>query len=189
MKEVLIFIFNGYADWESAFIGSELNGADSGYIVKTISLDKSPKTSMAGFKVTPDYSVEDYPHTFSLLILTGGNAWMGKSNNSILPVVQYAVNNHIPVGAICNAVNFMAENGFLDHIRHTGNTMEFMKSQAPHYRGEPYFVEQQAVCDSNIITANGTAALEFAREILLLLQAKPDSAIWQWYNGHKNGFY
>lgn len=77
-------------------------------------------------------------------------------NDGVKPVVEYAVEHHIPVGAICNAANFMAENGYLDNIKHSGNTLEYMKSQAPHYKGDNNFIEKQAVCDSGIITANGT---------------------------------
>jgi hypothetical protein len=83
----------------------------------------------------------------------------------------------------------MAENGFLNQIRHSGNTLEFMKSQAPHYRGEEHFVEKQAVCDSNVVTANGSASLDFAKEILLLLKGKPETAVLEWYRLHKSGFY
>lgn len=188
-KEVIIFIFDGYADWEPAFLCSELNSMESDYIVKTMSLDKNPKFSMGGFKVVPDYSVQDFPDSFSLLVLTGGTAWIEQKNNSVLPVVEYAVKHQIPVGAICNAVNFMAENGFLDQIPHTGNTLEFMKSQAPHYKGDVYFTERQAVSASGIVTANGSAALEFAKEIFLLIKNKPEDDIEKWYRMHKQGFY
>ncbi|WP_411680149.1 DJ-1/PfpI family protein [Clostridium thailandense] len=74
-KEVLVFIFDGYADWESAYICSELNGAEADYIVKTLSLDKEPKISMGGFRIIPDYSVSDYPKNFEMLLLIGGDAW------------------------------------------------------------------------------------------------------------------
>lgn len=188
-KEVLIFIFDGYADWEPAFICSELNAPETGYVVKTISLDREPKLSMGGFQVLPDYCVEDFPGDFALLVLAGGLAWMEQKNNAVLPVVEYAVQRGIPVGAICNAANFMAENGFLDHVSHTGNTLEFMQSQAPHYRGGQHFLEKQAVCDSGIITANGSAALEFAAEILKLLKVKPDEDVSTWLQLHKAGFY
>ena len=60
-KEVLVFIFNGYADWESSYICSELNMPETDYIVKTLSLDKEPKISMGGFRIIPDYAVSDYP--------------------------------------------------------------------------------------------------------------------------------
>lgn len=188
-RDVLIFIFDGYADWEPAYICSELNSQETEYEVKTISLDKNPLYSMGGFRVIPDYSVDDFPQEFSLLVLSGGMAWMEHKNDAVLPVVDHAVKSHIPVGAICNATNFMAEHGYLDHIKHTGNTLAFMKSQAPHYTGDAYYLEKQAVCDSGIITANGSGALEFAREILLLLKAKPENAVLEWCRLHKSGFY
>jgi len=188
-KEVLVFIFDGYADWESAYVCSELNAPETGYAIKTISLDKKPKTSMGGFCILPDYSVDDFPFDFSMLILIGGNAWIKQQNNAVLPVVEYAVRKQIPIGAICNAANFMAENGYLDQIKHSGNTLEFMKTQALHYKGEQNFVQKQAVCDSGIITANGSATLEFAKEILLLLKVKPEFEVFKWYNENKHGFY
>lgn len=188
-KEVLVFIFDGYADWESAYVCTELNAPETEYTVKTFSLDKQAKVSMAGFKVLPDYSVEDFPKQFSLLLLTGGYAWMQQLNDAVLPVVKYAVARNIPVAAICNAANFMAQQGYLDQIAHSGNTVSFMQQQAPRYKGADRFLEKQAVSDKNIITANGSATLEFARDILLLLKAKPEAEIIKWYKMHKDGYY
>lgn len=186
---VLVFIFDGYADWESAYASSKLNAPETGYIIKTLSLDKEPKTSMGGFRVLPDYSVDDFPADFAMLILLGGDAWMKQMNNAVLPVVEYAMKRRIPVGAICGATILLAENGYLNQIRHSGNTLEFTLKHAPHYSGNEYFVEKQAVCDSNVVTANGTASLEFAKEILLLLKAKPAASVLEWYNAHKSGYY
>lgn len=188
-KEILVFIFDGYADWEPAYICAELNAPTTGYVVKTIGLDKNVKTSMGGFHIVPDYSIDDYPSEFSLLILTGGNAWAEQKNTAILPIVEYAVSRRLPIGAICDATSFMAEHGYLNAIKHTGNTLAYMRTQAPHYCGEEFFVEKQAVCDANIITANGSATLEFANEIFKLLNIKTDKELCEWYNLHKNGFY
>ena len=77
----------------------------------------------------------------------------------------------------------------MNEIKHSGNTLEFMKSQAPHYKGDKNFLEEQAVCDANIVTANGSGTLEFAREILTLLNAKSEQTITDWYNLNKFGFY
>lgn len=187
-KEVLVFIFDGYADWESAYVCAELSTA-SDYVVKTVGVDKTPKTSMGGFRVIPDYTVEDFPAAFSMLILVGGMAWLGHSNDPASSLVDYAVRNGIPLAAICNAVHFLADKGCLDKVRHSGNTAAFLKSTASHYHGESYFVEEQAVCDQNIITANGTGALEFAAKIFALLGAKDDKAIAEWYQMHKQGYY
>ena len=48
---------------------------------------------------------------------------------------------------------------------------------------------EQPVRDKNIITANGTASLEFAKEVLLALKAAPEDKIMEWYNFHKLGYY
>lgn len=188
-KEILVFIFNGYADWESAYICSELNKPESGYVIKTLSFDKEPKVSMGGFRVVPDYSIDDYPEDFAMLLLIGGDAWMDGKNNDIKIVVDYAVNKHIPVGAICGATLFMGENGYLDNRKHSSNTLELLKLKAPHYKGEKNYVEKQAVRDNYIITANGTASLEFAKEIMLCLNIKPADEIEEWYKFNKIGFY
>ncbi|QXE18585.1 type 1 glutamine amidotransferase family protein [Clostridium sp. 001] len=188
-KEILAFIFDGYADWESAYICSELNAPETEYIVKTLSFDKEPKISMGGFHTIPDYSINNYPKEFAMLLLIGGNAWTEKKNNNVKPIVDYALDHNIPVAAICGATFFMGENGYLDNRKHTSNTLEFLKSQSPHYKGDSNYIEKQAVSDSNVITANGTAALEFAKEIMLYLKVKPADEINKWYEFHKHGMY
>lgn len=188
-KEILAFIFDGYADWESAYICSELNAKETDYAVKTLSFDKEPKISMGGFHTIPYYSINDYPENFSMLILIGGNAWMEKKNNNIKPMVDYAFDHNIPVAAICGATFFMGENGYLDNRKHTSNTLELLKMQSPNYKGESNYIEKQAVSDCNVITANGTAALEFAKEIMIHLKAKPKDKINEWYEFNKQGFY
>lgn len=187
-KEILTFIFNGYADWESAYVCTMLNYEKTDYSVKTISFDKEPKVSMGGFHVVPDYSINDYPEDFAMLLLIGGNAWMEKKNDDVKPLVDYAVQHNIPVAAICGATSFMGEHGYLDEVKHTSNTLDFLKQYCPHYKGEKNYIEKQAVNDNNIITANGTAALEFAREILVELKAEPVEQIKEWYEFHKRGF-
>lgn len=48
---------------------------------------------------------------------------------------------------------------------------------------------KQAVSDRNIVTANGTAPLEFAKEVMLTLKVAPENKIIEWYNYHKLGYY
>lgn len=188
-KQVLVFIFDGYADYESVYICSELNKEESMYCVKTISFDKEAKISMGGFKIIPDYSIKDYPRDFAALLLMGGDAWIQKKNNDVKPLVEYALNHNILVGAICGATFFIGENGYLDNIKHTSNTLDFLKIQSPHYKGDKNYIEKQAVSDKRIITANGTAILEFAKEIMIILKTKPLNEINKWYEFNKKGFY
>ncbi|MGN2370114.1 DJ-1/PfpI family protein [Clostridium cagae] len=113
----------------------------------------------------------------------------GRKNNDIKPIVNYAVNNNIPVAAICGETFFMAENGYLNNRKHSSNTLQFLKLKAPHYKGDNNYIERQAVSDGDSITANGTATLEFAKEIMLYLNAKPEDKINEWYRFHKLGYY
>ena len=57
------------------------------------------------------------------------------------------------------------------------------------YLEEDKFISKMAVSDSRLITANGTASLEFAKEVLLSLKSIPNEAIKKWYQFHKLGYY
>lgn len=53
---------------------------------------------------------------------------------------------------------------------------------------DAHYIAKQAVCDSNIVTANGTAQLEFCREILYALHADEPEIIDESYSFYKHGF-
>lgn len=186
-KEVLIFISNGYADWEAGYISAELNKPESEYKVRTVSLNSDNVQSMGGFTVIPDYNIDNIPSQFEMLILIGGIGW--KDNSAITPVIERCIQDRTPIAAICDATTFLAEHGYLDHIPHTGNSLDYLKEYAPNYKGHINFIEKQTVSSDDIITANGTAALEFTREILKKLKVMPLEQIDGWYNFFKNGFY
>jgi len=186
-KEVLIFISNGYADWEAGYICAELNKPESECKVSTVSLNSDNVKSMGGFTVIPDYNIDSIPSQFEMLILIGGTTW--KDNSAITPLIEKCIQNRVPIAAICDATTFLAEHSYLDDIPHTGNSLEYLKKYAPNYKGDTNFIEQQTVSSDYIITANGTASLEFAREIMKKLDISPIETIDGWYNFFKNGFY
>ncbi|WP_313638975.1 type 1 glutamine amidotransferase family protein [Paenibacillus sp.] len=186
-KEVLIFISNGYADWEAGYISAELNKPESEYTVRTVSLTSDNVQSMGGFTVVPDYTIDSLPAQFEMLILIGGTGW--KDNSAITPVIEKCINDKTPISAICDATTFLAEHGYLDNIPHTGNSLDYLKEYAPNYKGHTNFIEKQAVSSDYIITANGTASLEFAREVMKKLDGFQVEKTDGWYNFFKNGFY
>ncbi|WP_256719052.1 hypothetical protein [Paenibacillus odorifer] len=67
--------------------------------------------------------------------------------------------------------------------------MDYLKQNAPNYKGEANYIEKQAVSSEYIITANGTASLEFAREVMKKLEGFPIEAVEGWYKFFKDGFY
>lgn len=78
LQKVLFVVLEQYADWEAAAIAAALNEepeqGEKKYEVKTVSLDGEPVTSIGGFKVLPDYSLDTAPDDFAGLILIGGNS-------------------------------------------------------------------------------------------------------------------
>ncbi|WP_019419501.1 type 1 glutamine amidotransferase family protein [Paenibacillus sp. OSY-SE] len=188
-KEVLVFISENYADWESAYICAELNKPDTGFSVKTLAVTKNPIKSMGGFTIIPDYSFAELPTHFHLLILVGGTSWMKRENDDVKQVVDLCVEKGIPVAAICDASTFLADKGYLDDIEHTGNSLPYLEEYAPGYKGSEHFIEKQVVSNERFITANGTSAVEFAKEILSYLQVMPEDQLDEWYHMFKVGFY
>lgn len=192
-KEVIFILLNEFADWEGAYVSTCLNlgvkpGRPIKYAVKTLSLNKEPITSIGGFKVLPDYAVNDLPDDFAGLILIGGMNWFSPEAKQIVPLVEKAVKENKLVAGICNASVFLGMYGFLNHVKHTSNGLDYIKQYAgENYTGEAHYVNKQAARDSNIVTANGTAALEFCREILYTLEADTPEIIEESYQFYTNG--
>lgn len=188
-KEILVFISENYADWESAYVCSVLNKPDTGFAVKTLAVNKNPVKSMGGFTVLPDYSVNELPADFSMLIIIGGDSWREGINDSVKSVTDLCIEKGIPIAAICDSCTFLANQGYLDHIAHTGNSSAYLETAAPNYKGTPHFIEKQVVSANGFITANGTAAIEFAKAVFEYLNVMPKDELDGWYQMFKTGYY
>lgn len=194
MKEVLFVILDEYADWEAASLAAALNqGSETGekkYIVKTVSLTKEPVKSIGGFTVLPDYDIASVPDNFAALVLIGGNSWRKEESQQVMELVNKALDSNRIFGAICDATVFAGKNGLLNEIEHTSNRLEELKEWAgTKYSGEPKYLHQQAVRSGNVVTANGTAFLEFGKEVLTALEALPQEEAAEWYQFFKIGYH
>lgn len=194
-KTVLFLLLNEYADWEGAFLATSLNmgvapDSETKFVSRTVAPALEEVHSIGGFRVLPDYSFQNMPSDYAALILLGGMQWDSPEAEQVVPLVQKALEQGKIVGAICNAASFMAKHGFLNEVKHTGNTVEQLKLWGgARYTNEAGYVEAQAVGDRNIVTANGTGYLEFTRELLLLLQVDTVERIHAFYDFSKNGLY
>lgn len=159
------------------------------YLNKVVAPTMEPVKSISGFRVLPDYSFDTMPEDYAALILVGGFGWATPIADKVVSIVKHAIEKGKIVGAICNAASFMAKHGFLNNIKHTGNGIEQLKI----WGGENYtnthgYVNIQAVADTNIVTANGSATLEFAKELLSLLENDTLEQIEMYYQFNKQGF-
>lgn len=190
-KVVLFFILDQFADWEAAYLSSAVMSLGKGeYSVKTVSLTKDSVQSIGGFRVLPDYDIWSAPEDYEALVLIGGESWQEEEARQVKSLVRDAAEKGRVVGGICDASVFLGAAGVLNCVKHTSNELEDLKRRAGEaYTGEAGYIRKQAVRDGNIITANGSAALEFAREVLLALGVAPEKEVQEWYRLHKLGYY
>ncbi len=190
-KTILFVILEKYADWEIAYLSSAIQMLGQGqYTTKTVSLTKDNVESTGGLHTVVDYDMQSIPEDYEAVILVGGMNWRSEESSKVRPLVEECLKKERVLGAICDASVFLGAMGVLNNVRHTSNELKDLKSWAgAAYTGEEQYVFQQAVRDRGIVTANGTAALEFAKEVMLALNVAEEWRIMEWYNFHKLGYY
>ena len=188
-KKIIVFLFNGFSDWEIAYLTPEIRKSEEFDLVY-FSADGSPVTSMGGLRILPDVSLAEInAEDVSMLILPGGTAWDKGENTEIDRLTKTLFDKKRTIAAICAATTYLAKLGFLDHMKHTSNDLYYLKQMVPHYAGDRYYLNSLAVTDEQVITAKGIAPIEFAREIFekIELYSKPD--IEKWFQLFKNGVW
>lgn len=190
-KTILFLLLDQWSDWEAAYLSSAIQmlGGDE-YCVKTVSIKEKEVLSLGGFRVNSDYSILFIPEEYEALILIGGMSWRKECYKEIEKIVKECLKKEKILGAICDAAGFLGTIGILNNRKHTCNDLMDLKKWAGNkYLGEKYFIGKMSVCDNKVITANGTASLEFARDILLNLEKISKESIEKWYSFNKLGCY
>jgi len=188
-KEILLLLTDRFADWESAYAAMGINSTGE-YTVKTIAIDKAPKNTIGGMRVEVDCEIGDYQNfeNSAVIIMPGGFSWQENVYAEITEFLKKAQTFSVPIAAICGATIFLAKNGFLDNVKHTGDEFEYFENLEG-YNGKENFVSRQVIADKGFITANETAAVEFAYEIFKALKLYPDEDIEEWFDKFQNGMF
>ena len=195
MSEILYVLLPQFADHEIPFLAEGITNGEMGprpkpaYRNKIVAASLDPVTSTSGFRMLPDYTFGTMPNDYAAIVLIGGYGWQGAEAAGVAPIIRQAIERKKIVGAICNAASWMASQGFLNNVRHTGNGLEQLKQWGgDRYTNEAGYQNQQAVSDQRIVTANGTGHLEFGRELLKLLRNDTDEQTERYYQFMKQGF-
>ncbi|EKN63751.1 glutamine amidotransferase [Schinkia azotoformans] len=188
-KKVYLYVFDTMSDWEVGYLIAELNTGRyfkkelAPLEVVAVGVDKKTVTTMGGLKILPIISIDEcILKSTDVLILPGGNTWIEAIHEPILKKVSKSLKEGIVVAAICGATVGLAKMGLLDSRRHTSNNLEYMKMVCPNYIGEKYYEMGPAVTDGNLVTASGTAPLEFAMHVLKVLDVFAPETLHSWFN-------
>ncbi|MGG4494014.1 type 1 glutamine amidotransferase family protein [Brevibacillus reuszeri] len=188
-RKVYLYVFDTMADWEAGYLIAELNSGRyfkkglAPLEVVAVGVNKNPVTTMGGVQILPLISVDECTlERTDVLVLPGGNTWLEAIHEPILKKASISLHEGIVVAAICGATLGLAKMGVLDARRHTSNDLEYMKMFSQHYRGDAYYEMEPAVTDGNLVTASGTAPLEFAMHVLKLLDVFAPETLDSWFN-------
>ncbi|HTA79515.1 MAG TPA: DJ-1/PfpI family protein [Terracidiphilus sp.] len=188
---VHLFVFDGMADWETVFAmaginNPQLKAAPGPYKMITAGLALAPVTTIGGIRIQPDVMLEDLsPFKSGMLILPGGENWEYGANSAAIAMARRFIAHCVPVAAICEATWALARAGLLDNRYHTSNAPEYLAASG--YRGGRFYRDKPAIADQGVITASGTAPVDFAREIFEALNLYRADMLDAWYGLFRHG--
>ncbi len=187
--KIYVFLFDGFSDWEIAYLTSEINRNELADLI-FFSKDDKPIKSMGGLTVVPDEALKNInPDNIDLLVLPGGTHWEKGLNNEIESLTRKVADLDKPIAAICAATTFLGQLGLLNETMHTSNDLNYLKAIAPNYAGEVHYQASLSVSDKKLITANGIAPIEFTREILKMMGLYNEEELNKWYQLYKHGIW
>ena len=188
MFTVYVYVMDTLADWEIGHVTAELYSgrffkADAPEVrVKTVGRTMEPVTTMGGLTILPDCTVDDIAvDAQSVLLLPGGNMWDRPEQGAIISKAAELLSAGATVCAICGATVALANAGLLDDRPHTSNGEGFLDMMCPDYRGQRHYVAEPSVADGNLITAGGTGALLWAKQIIERLGVFRVDTLEAWY--------
>ena len=188
MFTVYVYALDTMADWEIGYVTAELNSGrffkkDAPEVsVKTVGFSRKPVKTMGGLTIIPDCTIDDISvDDKNVLLLPGGNAWDDPKHRPIIEKAAELLSVGATVCAICGATIALARAGLLDHRPHTSNGVGFLDMFCSDYKGQSCFVDKPSVSDGNLITASGTGALLWAKQIIERLGVFRPDTLEAWY--------
>jgi len=190
MRDTVYFlVFDGFADWQAALALCEIRRPGD-WRIQTIGFSQAPVVSMGGLTVQPELSLAQLQldaQRAALLIVPGGHLWQRGEGEPAVAAIRDLHAAGAPVAGIDSGVLALARAGLLDDCRHTGNWPGQIASQVPGYAGEDqYDASVLAVSDGGTITASHLGSVEFAREVIHILDLYSPSDREHWYRLFKH---
>lgn len=188
MTTIYIYVLDTLADWEMGQVMAELHsgrffkkGAQP-ISLKKVSYSKDPIQTMGGLTIVPDCTVDEMVvNETNMLLLPGADTWSDPKHSAVIEKAGEFLASGAAVGAICGATVALACAGMLNQRTHTSNGPGFLEMVAPGYEGQSFYVDEPSVSDHNLITANSTGALLWAKQIIAQLEAFAPDTLEAWY--------
>jgi putative intracellular protease/amidase len=178
-------VYDTLADWEVGYATAHINSGQwqrepGRFRVVTVGATAEAVTSAGGLRITPDTTLDELePADSAMLLLPGADTWLTGGNTAFAAKARSFLNAGVPVAAICGATLGLAAEGLLDDRQHTSNHPAPLLATG--YKGAAHYLDEPAVTTGDLITASGTAPVEFAREVLGVLGVYEPGVLQSWY--------
>ena len=183
---VHVAVYDTFADWEIGYATAHIRSAayqhtPGRYEVRTVALSDAPVTTAGGMRILPDLVLDEVdPADSAMLILAGADKWnLPDGNAQFAKAARKFLDAGVPVAAICGATLGLAREGLLDDRDHTSAAAVYLAGSG--YAGGAHYREAAAVTDRNVITAGPTNPVEFAREVVKMLDLYTPEVLDAWY--------
>lgn len=186
-SKAYVLVFDGLADWEPALAMCQIRKSGKLEIV-SVGFSKENVVTMGGFTICPDIALDEVNvDDAGLFLLPGGDMWEQGGSDAVRELLGRLSSHGVPVAAICGATLEVVRAGLTRGVRHTSNSLGYLKAVLPGYADEEFYVDRPAVADGNLITAGGLDRIEFAYEIVKRLGIFDDAEASELYEMFKNG--
>ncbi len=182
-----IVVADQWADQQTALACAEI--ARTGTIrIRYAAADPGPVASATGITMLPDCSVDDITADDAcILVLPGGPFWEQRDLPAVTAAVRTFRERDIPIAAIGSGTLVLARAGVLGGMRHTSNSLAYLKELVPEYREDLHYVNVVDVADNGLVTAHEAGSVDFAHEIIKLLELRDEPDRRTWYRLHREG--
>ncbi|WP_102275369.1 DJ-1/PfpI family protein [Cytobacillus massiliigabonensis] len=180
--KVLLFIFNGYCEFE---IASAISMLRDTHDLHTFSLKKLPCYSEAGLITMPNFSIDEInPNKYEILIIPGGDLKPIANAEELFVLVNNFFNLGKNIAAICSGVYVLAKAGVLNNLSYTVT----LSKEQRNFLGvfdERNYRYKEIVIQENVITAQGHAYVEFGIQVAKMVR-ETSTEIIEFYRGERN---
>jgi len=164
MKKALFFLFDGFAEFEvnlaSLFLKSK------GFEIVTVSVDGATVKGEGGFLCKPHTSIDDIiAKEYEILIVPGGEIFHHLENLKLLSIVQELNEQNKWLAGICAGTALLHAADVLKNKKFSTSLTSEVEHLAHLHKWE-YKQSTDVTVDEKIITAVGSAYVEFAAEII-----------------------
>ncbi|MBJ8103228.1 MULTISPECIES: DJ-1/PfpI family protein [Bacillus cereus group] len=164
MKKALIFLFDGFAEFEVNIASLFLTSKEFEIITATV--DGKTVTGEGGFLCQPHVSIENIEVVdYEVFIVPGGHIFDHLENEKLLSIVNKLHKRNKWIAGICAGTSLLHAAGVLNKKKFSTSLTPDEEHLADLHEWK-YKQKKDVTVDGKVITAVGSAYVEFAVEIV-----------------------